>query len=366
MDFPFSLFEIVPDRISVLKDGKFSFCKGIRECLSHDIRVKNLSQVIDTLGDASAKAQGLKAPITSAQKFKTCQHTLYIMKDKGEKEKTEVIVGILKIGKKRLFLADSKGALHEVEPLCVLDFYVHESRQRCGFGKQLFEYMLTAEEKCPHELAIDRPSPKFLSFLRKHYSLCSYPKQANNFVVFDQFFSTFKESKHSRRTSSPLQTSQSIPQPKAAVYTFPSSQQMTSLAQVVDRRDCARVPVRSKSGRRIAQDYSQTQTKYHQFQRHGEAAKQTSLSSKENTCSPTGANWTVEGVLNQMGGAKSTMPYLGLRQFNRHYVPVTSGDSWQHFSKYQAQQGHQRGSVFHKRVSNTNNSRFHPSSNFYF
>ena len=79
--------------------------------------------------------------------------------------KTEVIVGILKIGKKRLFLAvrivlstqyfvislslgistsqDSKGALHEVEPLCVLDFYVHESRQRCGFGKQLFEYMLT-------------------------------------------------------------------------------------------------------------------------------------------------------------------------------------------------------------------------------
>ena len=151
------------------------------------------------------------------------------------------------------------------------------------------------------------------------------------------------ESKHSRRMSSPLQTSQSTSQPKAAVYTFPSSQQTTSLAQVVDRKDCARVPVRSRSGRRIAQDYSQTQTKYHQFQRHGEAAKQTSLSSKENTCSPTGANWTVEGVLNQMGGAKSTMPYLGLRQFNRHYVPVTSGDSWQHFSKYQAQQGHQRG-----------------------
>ena len=31
---------------------------------------------------------------------------------------------------------------HEVSPLCVLDFYVHESRQRCGHGKLLFEAML--------------------------------------------------------------------------------------------------------------------------------------------------------------------------------------------------------------------------------
>ena len=32
--------------------------------------------------------------------------------------------------------------IHEVEPLCVLDFYVHESRQRSGCGKKLFEEML--------------------------------------------------------------------------------------------------------------------------------------------------------------------------------------------------------------------------------
>ena len=31
---------------------------------------------------------------------------------------------------------------HEVSPLCVLDFYVHESKQRCGYGKALFEAML--------------------------------------------------------------------------------------------------------------------------------------------------------------------------------------------------------------------------------
>ena len=31
---------------------------------------------------------------------------------------------------------------HEVEPLCLLDFYVHESKQRLGCGKKLFEAML--------------------------------------------------------------------------------------------------------------------------------------------------------------------------------------------------------------------------------
>ncbi len=29
--------------------------------------------------------------------------------------------------------------LREIEPACVLDFYVHESYQRQGIGKQLFE-----------------------------------------------------------------------------------------------------------------------------------------------------------------------------------------------------------------------------------
>ena len=39
-------------------------------------------------------------------------------------------------------LKDPVGVQHEVSPLCVLDFYVHESRQRCGYGKVLFEAML--------------------------------------------------------------------------------------------------------------------------------------------------------------------------------------------------------------------------------
>ena len=40
------------------------------------------------------------------------------------------------------YLQDSGGRLHEVEPVCILDFYVHESQQRKGYGKDLFEEVL--------------------------------------------------------------------------------------------------------------------------------------------------------------------------------------------------------------------------------
>lgn len=52
------------------------------------------------------------------------------------------VVGLLKIGRKKLFMFDLAGYQHEVEPLCILDFYIHESKQRTGLGKKLFEYML--------------------------------------------------------------------------------------------------------------------------------------------------------------------------------------------------------------------------------
>ena len=40
----------------------------------------------------------------------------------------------------------------------------------------------------PGKLAYDRPSMKFVSFLRKHYDLVSFTPQANNFVVFKCYF----------------------------------------------------------------------------------------------------------------------------------------------------------------------------------
>ena len=56
------------------------------------------------------------------------------------------VVGILKVGRKRLFVYDSHGVQQELEPLCVLDFYVHESRQRRGYGRKLFDYMLQVQQ----------------------------------------------------------------------------------------------------------------------------------------------------------------------------------------------------------------------------
>lgn len=40
----------------------------------------------------------------------------------------------------------------------------------------------------PHFLAYDKPTDKFLSFLSKHYGLKTFVPQANNFVVFTNYF----------------------------------------------------------------------------------------------------------------------------------------------------------------------------------
>ncbi len=52
------------------------------------------------------------------------------------------VIGLLKVGEKHLYVYDSHGQVHERTPLCLLDFYVHESKQRSGYGKKLFNAML--------------------------------------------------------------------------------------------------------------------------------------------------------------------------------------------------------------------------------
>ena len=71
----------------------------------------------------------------------------------------------------------------------MLDFYVHESIQRGGHGKLLFEEMLRREgNPHPAKLAYDRPSNKLIGFLSKHYGLKGYVPQNNNYVVFNQYW----------------------------------------------------------------------------------------------------------------------------------------------------------------------------------
>jgi|TARA_B100001142_G_scaffold296992_1_gene319093 GNAT superfamily N-acetyltransferase len=77
-----------------------------------------------------------------------------------------VVLGFLKVGEKRLFVSDPRGNTVEIEPCCVLDFYVHESCQRGGIGSELFARFLEEEDHRPARLAYDRPSHKLKSFLR--------------------------------------------------------------------------------------------------------------------------------------------------------------------------------------------------------
>ena len=149
-----------------------------------------VKEILNSMGEASSKAQQLNTIITSAHKFFISNHRIFI---KAQQNK---VLGFIKVGMKKLFLRDRYYNYHEVNTLCVLDFYVHESTQRRGIGKQLFDYMLKFEKKLPTELAYDRPSPKLISFLRKYFGLNDFIQQNNNYVVFDDFFSLISSSKN--------------------------------------------------------------------------------------------------------------------------------------------------------------------------
>eukprot|EP00953_Heterococcus_sp_UTEX-ZZ885_P001895 1534-Heterococcus_DN1.PRE.1 len=56
-----------------------------------------------------------------------------------------ILLCYLKVGTKRLYLADSScrgGGLVPSDALCLLDFYTHHSCQRQGIGVKLFNAML--------------------------------------------------------------------------------------------------------------------------------------------------------------------------------------------------------------------------------
>lgn len=151
---------------------------GPRRC-THE-----MAPVIDAMGAMSARAQRLASPITSADKLcAATQQRCYMLLD----QRANTAVGFIKVGSKRLFVMEGE-KMHEIEPLCVLDFYVHESEQRHGAGRHIFEYMLGAEQAVPHRLAYDRPSHKLLGFMRKHYGLANYSAQTNNFVVYKEYW----------------------------------------------------------------------------------------------------------------------------------------------------------------------------------
>ncbi|XP_060916549.1 alpha-tubulin N-acetyltransferase 1 isoform X4 [Labrus mixtus] len=184
MEFPFDVNQLFSEKVSILDQSLL----GSRKSASRPDLQAHIATVIDELGRASAKAQQLTAPITSASKLQTQRHQLYLMKDGESNGGRGVVVGFLKVGYKKLFLLDRQGAHIEAEPLCVLDFFISENVQRHGYGLELFDFMLQHKSLEPTLMAYDRPSPKLLSFLAKHHCLTQSVPQVNNFVVFEGFF----------------------------------------------------------------------------------------------------------------------------------------------------------------------------------
>jgi len=177
MNFPFYCSKVITtdqSGFAILEASRFDRNSKSKEYIA---------EIVDKMGEASSIAQGLRTVITTYSKFVSSSDNKIYMKIENNK-----VCGILKTGKKNLFYYDGFGKVRELQPLCVLDFYVHESVQRLGVGKFLFEKMLENEKIKPNKLAYDRPSPKLLAFLRKHYDLSSYIPQNNNFVIYNAFW----------------------------------------------------------------------------------------------------------------------------------------------------------------------------------
>ncbi|XP_069691938.1 alpha-tubulin N-acetyltransferase 1-like isoform X2 [Periplaneta americana] len=200
MEFPFNINNILKHKITKVKQNLLpeGFSGDRRSAWDH---ASKISDILDEMGRASAVAQGLQKAITSGERLRNSEHTVYLLIDPEGKSGEGSVVGLLKMGRKKLFVFDAAGAHHEMQPLCVLDFYVHESKQRMGCGKTLYEYMLREENTSPQYLAIDRPSEKFLGFLYKHYGLQKILPQTNNFVVFEGFFTDNPDQKNSGSAS---------------------------------------------------------------------------------------------------------------------------------------------------------------------
>merc|ERR1712146_175697 len=108
---------------------------------------------------------GIAKPFTDAARLKSTDHRLYVLVQGSR------LLGMLKVGQKHLYYWNEKGATSELDPLCVLDFYVHESCQRKGLGRTLFDAVVEREGVDAAHLAYDRPSAKMMPFLAKNYGL---------------------------------------------------------------------------------------------------------------------------------------------------------------------------------------------------
>ncbi|OHT08297.1 Alpha-tubulin N-acetyltransferase [Tritrichomonas foetus] len=155
----------------------------------------DLISLINEIGSSSSRAQGLPHIITTFSSFSSSDNILYILVDDTQTR----VLGFVKIGPRHLFLWDRYGSQHEMNPICLLDFFTYQTEQRKGYGRKMIDRVLNDLDLQMQQIPIDRPSSLCLSFMKKHFGLSEYVPQNNKFVVFDQFWkSDFQNYKPSR------------------------------------------------------------------------------------------------------------------------------------------------------------------------
>ncbi|CAF0807307.1 unnamed protein product [Adineta ricciae] len=318
MEFPFDINQVLPLELTIINGDYRVLNPG------ESIRIlalEKLTSIIDAMGDASFKAQGLYGPITTARKLRMSDHHLYIIKKSDDNNNKGSVVGILKVGPKHLYIYDTNGQVYERTPLCVLDFYVHESKQRLGYGKKLFDTMLSFEKCVPHELPVDRPSNKCLAFLHKHYNLSSPIHLVNNFVVYQGFFTQSVDANSKEKSSSlkePVQSSTSWLVPSQRQHSS-SQERNERLKRLVDENRLfdKREPVsyystsydrhfnqnaavqeikhNAQSAKYTPRSYSQVFNQNHSNQ-HTSLTKSTTNQSQQRTTNSSSSTWRIFGI----------------------------------------------------------------------
>jgi alpha-tubulin N-acetyltransferase 1 len=147
---------------------------------------RSLEHELKQLGERSAIAQQLNGPITSAKKMvQNPDQVLFLARERGSAR----ALGYIKFGPKDLFFYTKSGVVKSMRgQVCLLDFYVDDSIQRNGLGRLLFDEMIRyLNGPHPAFLAYDRPSPKLIGFMAKHFGLVRPDLQPNKYTIFEGF-----------------------------------------------------------------------------------------------------------------------------------------------------------------------------------
>lgn len=125
MEFSYNLNETFPGTSHILKIGHDLLPSDYNMSFNgrnFHLLQQRVSDILDTMGEASARAQGLKAPITSGSRLRMqSEHVVYILIDRSSNNGLGSVVGLLKVGKKNLFLIGNLQLLKKS-----YSFQVHE------------------------------------------------------------------------------------------------------------------------------------------------------------------------------------------------------------------------------------------------